>query len=204
MRAAATPGKSRGNPRPPMPAAWYDSPGGVPTPCPLPFSNGRRPMAMQDNVRLETVTAPRPLAVVRRRATCKQLPQVVPAACGLVWGIIRARQVKGAGRHVAVYLDDRINLEVGVELETPFAGDGEVVGSALPAGTVATTVHFGPYQRLHAAHQAIRDWCASHGHTPAGPNWEVYGHWVEAWNTNPDAIRTDVYYLLRPGVPPTG
>jgi hypothetical protein len=49
-----------------------------------------------------------------------------------------------------------INLEVGVELEAPFAGHGEVVGSATPAGVVATAAHFGPYNRLHEAHQAIR------------------------------------------------
>ena len=103
------------------------------------------------------------------------------------------------GRHVALYLDDQINLEVGVELQTPWAGYGEVVGSALPAGTVATTVHFGPYNRLHEAHQAIRDWCANHGYALAGPSWEIYGHWEDAWNSDPSRIRTDVFYLLTAG-----
>ncbi len=152
--------------------------------------------AMNYDVRLETILTPLPLAVVRRRASARQLAQVVPDACGVVWGVIRAQQVKGAGRHVAIYLDSQINLEIGVELETPFAGHGEVVGSALPTGTVATTVHFGPYHRLHEAHQAIRDWCADHGHSLAGPNWEIYGHWQEAWNNDPARIRTDVFYLL--------
>src|SRR5437868_4454670 len=104
---------------------------------------------MKYDVRLDTAVAPRPLAVVRRRASLQQLPKVVPDACGVVWGVVRSRQIKGAGRHVALYLDDQINLEVGVELEAPFAGHGEVVGSALPAGTVVTTTHFGPYNRLH-------------------------------------------------------
>src|SRR4051794_31678921 len=107
---------------------------------------------MKYDVRLETIAAPRPLAVVRRRASLRELPRVVPDACGIVWSVVRAQQVKGAGRHVAFYLDDQINLEVGVELETPWAGHGEVVGSALPAGIVATTVHFGPYNRLPEAH----------------------------------------------------
>jgi effector-binding domain-containing protein len=152
---------------------------------------------MEYEVRLETITTPRPVAVVRRRVSLQQIARVVPDACGLVWGVVRAQQVKGAGRHVTLYLDDQINLEVGVELETPWAGHGEVVGSALPTGTVATTVHFGPYNRLHEAHQAIRDWCAKNGYTSAGPNWEVYGHWVDEWNTDPSQIRTDVFYLLK-------
>jgi hypothetical protein len=86
---------------------------------------------------------------------------------------------------------------VGVELDAPFAGHGEVVGSSTPAGSVVTTTHFGPYQRLHEAHHAICDWCARRGYSLAGPNWEIYGHWVDEWNTSPDKIRTDVFYLLR-------
>ena len=97
----------------------------------------------------------------------------------------------------ALYWDCAINLEVGVELDAPFAGYGEVVGSATPAGAVATAVHFGPYGRLCEAHQAIRQWCADHGYAEAGPNWEIYGHWIDEWNNDPTKIRTDVFYLLK-------
>jgi hypothetical protein len=73
------------------------------------------------NIRLEHVSS-RPLAVVRRRAALQQLSKVVPDACGIVWNVMRTQKVAGAGRHIAVYLDDQINLEVGVELDRPFAG----------------------------------------------------------------------------------
>jgi effector-binding domain-containing protein len=152
---------------------------------------------MEYDVRIETISAERPTAVVRRRAGLRELPRVVPEACGLVWNALRAAQVKGAGRHVSLYLDEQINLEVGVEMDGPFAGSGEVIASALPAGRVATAVHFGPYPQLHRAHEAIRDWCAKHGHALAGPNWEIYGHWDQAWDKDPSGIRTDVYYLLK-------
>ena len=153
---------------------------------------------MEYNVRLERIDDRRPTAVVRRRATIAQLPKVVPDACGLVWRVLRAEGVKGAGRHVALYLDDVVNLEVGVELDAPYTGSGgEVIDSSLPTGTVATTIHFGPYQRLSDAHHAIRDWCAKHGHKLAGVNWEIYDHWQDAWNNDPSKIRTDVYYLLK-------
>jgi effector-binding domain-containing protein len=138
----------------------------------------------------------RPLAVVRRRASAAELSKVVPAACGTVWNVVRAQKIPGAGRHVALYFDNVINLEVGVELEAPFAGHGEVVGSATPAGLVATTTHFGPYGLLHQAHGAIQQWCADNGHKLAGPNWEIYGHWKDEWNKDPSKIVTDVYYLL--------
>jgi effector-binding domain-containing protein len=150
---------------------------------------------MSHDVRLENHPA-QALAVVRRRASAQELSRVVPAACGTVWSALRALKVTGAGRHVAVYWDCAINLEVGVELATPFAGDGEVVASATPSGPVAITTHYGPYQRLHEAHEAIVQWCASNGYRLAGPNWEVYDHWRDEYNSDPSKIRTDVYYLL--------
>jgi hypothetical protein len=71
--------------------------------------------------------------VVRRRAGFAELARVVPEACGVVWKVVQSQKIAGAGRHVALYLDDVINLEVGVEMAAPFAGYGEVIGSALPA-----------------------------------------------------------------------
>ena len=88
-----------------------------------------------------------PLAVVRRQARQAELASLVPACCGLVWEAVRSQRVK-AGRHVALYWDGSIRLEVGVELHGPFTDDGEVVASATPAGTVAMTTHVGPYAGL--------------------------------------------------------
>ena len=150
---------------------------------------------MSYEIRLEQ-HASAPLAVVRRRAQLHELSTVVPAACGEVWNVIRALDISNAGRNIAVYWDEVINLEVGVELDVPFAGHGEVVRSATPAGRVAVTTHYGPYQHLASAHNAVRDWCQANGHALAGPNWELYGHWLEEWNRDPSKIRTDVFYLL--------
>jgi effector-binding domain-containing protein len=154
-------------------------------------------ITMEYKVQLEQVSHGRPLAVLRLRARRDELSKVIRTACGTVWNALREQQVKGAGRHVALYLDDQINLEVGVEMDAPFGGHGEVVGSSLPAGLVAGVVHLGPYQKLHEAHAAIRDWCSRQQYTLAGPNWEIYGHWVDEWNHDPSLIRTDIFYLLK-------
>jgi DNA gyrase inhibitor GyrI len=154
---------------------------------------------MNYTVRIEQFPS-KPLAVVRRQAPKQQLSKVVPEACGTVWNVVRAQKIKGAGRHVAVYWDNVYNLEIGVELETPLAAShGEVMPSSLPSGEVATTTHFGPYQRLGEAHEAIHKWCAANGREPVRPCWETYGHWEDAWNNDPGKIRTDIYYLLSSG-----
>jgi effector-binding domain-containing protein len=136
-----------------------------------------------------------PLAVVRRQAGQADLPRLVPECCGLVWNALRAQGRRG-GRHVAVYWDQSIRLEVGVELTEPFAETGDVVQSAMPAGQVVRTARLGPYGGLRGAHDAIHRWCAAQGRQLAGPCWEIYGHWQSAWDANPSQIRTDVFYLL--------
>jgi effector-binding domain-containing protein len=145
-------------------------------------------------IRLEHQSAI-PLAVIRRQARASELSRVVPECCGLVWNAVRAQQAQG-GRHVAVYWDSSIRLEVGVELLGSFAEQTDVVRSATPDGTVAWTTHLGPYSGLGAAHSAVREWCASHNHRVSGPCWEIYGHWQDAWNSNPALIRTDVFYQV--------
>jgi effector-binding domain-containing protein len=108
---------------------------------------------------------------------------------------VRAQNAK-AGRHVAVYWNGDIKLEVGVELFGPFAETSDVVRSATPTGTVASATHLGPYGGLGAAHDAIHQFCKSQSHQFAGPSWEIYGHWKSEWDDNPSQIRTDIYYLL--------
>jgi effector-binding domain-containing protein len=150
---------------------------------------------MSDDVRVEQV-ASRPLAVIRRRASPRELSTVVPALCGDVWKFVKAHKIDRPGRHVAVYFDGEINLEVGVEVGGTFTGSGSVVPSATPSGTVATVTHIGDYARLGDAHGAIRAFCKQRSLKLAGPNWEIYGH----WNDDPGKVTTDVFYLIDPVV----
>jgi hypothetical protein len=80
-----------------------------------------------------------PTAVVRRRAGDRSCPLSCRHCCGLVWNFARAHGLK-AGRHVALYLNGNIDLEVGVEWLAPSMEQGEVVRSSTPAGAVATAV----------------------------------------------------------------
>jgi effector-binding domain-containing protein len=92
-----------------------------------------------------------------------------------------------------LYLDDVPHVEVGVELTQPCPLTGRVVASSLPAGTVAKTVHWGTYDGLGRAHDAVRAWCHARDRPRAGPWWEVYG----PHRDDPAEVWTEVYYLLR-------
>jgi effector-binding domain-containing protein len=131
--------------------------------------------------------------VVRCQVKQSELPTVVPKLCGEVWTYFRAMNFPKPGRHIALYHDGEMNIEVGAEVFQPFTGNDRVVCSQTPAGLVATTTHWGSYSRLGDAHGAVHKWCADQGYTLAGPSWEVYGH----WNDDPAQVRTDVFWLLK-------
>jgi len=146
---------------------------------------------MPYHVELKTVAA-QMIAAIRIRSAIEHLSRDIPPACGEVWEFVKANRIAGAGKLVAIYWDNEMNLEVGVEVGQTLAGNDRVICSSLPAGLVAATVHWGPYSGLGAAHAAVQKWCKDHGHEPIRPCWELYGHWSD----DPSQLRTDVFYLL--------
>src|SRR5512143_2866012 len=113
---------------------------------------------MDYEVKVEQVQS-QPTAVVRRQAKSDELASVVPQLCGEVWQFVRDVGLLRPGRNLALYLDGVINLECGVEVAGSFAGNGRVIPSSTPAGTIATATHLGPYDRLGEAHAAILAAC---------------------------------------------
>src|SRR6266699_4714654 len=129
---------------------------------------------MSDQVTVTDV-APRATAVVAVATTWQEFPTLWKELLDDVWACLRAGGVHRGCRNVMLYLDDVPHVEVGVELNQPRPLTGRVAASALPAGQVAKTVHWGAYAGLGAAHRAVLDWCAASGLRTAGPRWEVYG-----------------------------
>jgi effector-binding domain-containing protein len=121
-----------------------------------------------------------PLAAARQRTTFNRISQEIGHLLDPVWAFLRERpDLRTDGHNVAVYWDaaGEGSIEVGVQVLKRFEATDVVVNSATPAGTVATTAHFGPYSELGPAHEAVRAWCKTNGYELAGPFWEVYGDW---------------------------
>ena len=153
-------------------------------------------MVAEHTVSLQ-IAAPRTIAAVCARLAANR----VPAEFGRYLDQVYAARASGLqldGQNVFVYRDavdqpGSVDVEFGVGIKATFAPVGIVQPVALPVGEVATTTHIGPYNELGAAHKAIVVWCRANARTPAGPRWEVYGHWSPT-----ELSRTDVYYLLNP------
>ncbi|NKQ52364.1 GyrI-like domain-containing protein [Amycolatopsis sp. K13G38] len=68
----------------------------------------------------------------------------------------------------------RFRVEAGFPVDAAITPAGEVRPSALPAGTIAVTVHIGPYDAMAPAYAAITSWIQARGGEPAGDPWETY------------------------------
>jgi effector-binding domain-containing protein len=131
------------------------------------------------------------IASVRRRVAWSDLQRIVPQLLGNVWQFLRSSEVRRAGNHVTIYRApnaDSIEVECGVQISAPFAGDAQIACSATPAGLSAHVVHLGAYGGLTKAHEALFDFCRTRG-LRSGIHWDVYGEWT----ADPSSLRTDVY-----------
>jgi effector-binding domain-containing protein len=146
--------------------------------------------------------SPRVLAAIRETTTTHRLGADIVRLLNVVWPVLREQGVR-TDHNVVVYrggADDTLIVDVGVEALSAFEDHGKVRHVLTPSGEVATTAHFGEYADLGHAYSALDRWCADHGRSPTGVNWEVYGDWEE----DPAKRRTDVYFLLDPAGGPDG
>lgn len=136
-----------------------------------------------------------PILVVPARTSWSEFPMLWRRLLDEVWGCLHTAGITGGCRNVMLYLDDQPQVEVGVLLPASLRLPrltGRVVVSTLPEGSVAATMHRGPYDALAAAHRDVLRWCAAHGLRPAGPRWEIYG----PHRDDPAQLEVEVFYLL--------
>jgi effector-binding domain-containing protein len=147
---------------------------------------------------------PQSIAIIRDYANASNIADKIRAHLSTIWNTLRAAGCQSMGRSVVLYNDEGnvgsfgteqgMPVEIGVEIGADFVERAEIVRSTLPEGTVLTVAHFGAYQKLGAAHAAVRNFAKEHGHTLPGHYWEIYGHWT----VNEEELRTDVFYLVKP------
>jgi effector-binding domain-containing protein len=63
---------------------------------------------------------------------------------------------------------------VCIPVSEPVERFGRVEPDELPGGSIATTVHHGPYEEIRPAYDAIAAWVQEHGRRLAGPPREIY------------------------------
>jgi effector-binding domain-containing protein len=141
-------------------------------------------------------TDPTPTAIVAEETTWDAFASRWPELLEEVWAFLRRAGLE-TGRNVMLYKDDLPHVEVGAEVREPFAPEGRVVPSSLPAGLAAKTIQRGPPspEGIAEAHARVHEWCRATGHELERTRWEVYGHWRD--EADPADYEIEVYWLVR-------
>ena len=128
---------------------------------------------------------PHPAAAVRMRAQTSELPSLFDHHLPAIAERLADMGLEPAGPPYAryhVYGPNEVDVEIGIPTSAPLpnvrplgeASEGEMGNSELPGGSVAVTVHQGPYSGLHGTYQALQEWLRAQGREGAPGPWETY------------------------------
>lgn len=141
---------------------------------------------------------PQPTAVIRTSCAAAELSTALGQILPEVYAYLQQQGVTPVGPPFTRYLSvtgDRFEIEGGMPVAAPITGEGRVVPSELPGGSVAVTNHFGPYETLSQAYQAMEQWFSQQNRRPAAAPWETYWTDPEA-EPDPQKWRTEVHFPL--------
>lgn len=140
-----------------------------------------------------------PFLFVRRKAGRHEIAAAIAEGLGKAFPYVMQAALPIAGRPTVRYLTSGpglFDMQIGVPVAGPSAGEGEVEAGELPGGAAAVAVHAGPYDQLGETYAAMERWMEANGCQPGGAPWEAY---VTDPGEHPDPSdwRTEIYWPMR-------
>lgn len=130
---------------------------------------------MTTDVHLEQVRE-QLVAIVRDRVPITEIGSVIGPALAEVADVLERQHVAPTGPPFARYgmSAEQFDIATGFPTSAVVAPSGRVTSATLPAGTVATAMHVGPYDQVAAVYDAILAWVSERGLVQDGDAWESY------------------------------
>ncbi len=132
-----------------------------------------------------------PYAAIKGVVTMQTIGTVADRV-GEVFGWLGARGVEPVGapflRYNRIDMENTLEIEAGVAVATPVAGEGDVLAGVLPAGRYAEVAHTGHPDELVAVTGDLLDWAAEEGLTwdvRESPEGDLWGCRLEFYLTDP-------------------
>jgi effector-binding domain-containing protein len=126
-----------------------------------------------------TEETPRLVAATKVHTNLRRIGNDIGAGFGSLTQALGREGVTPSGPPLIVYhevIDEETegDIEICVPVPDAISGDSAVYGRELEGGTMATTLHRGPYEEIAPAYHTVAGWISDHGHEVAGPPREVY------------------------------
>jgi effector-binding domain-containing protein len=134
-----------------------------------------------------------PYLAIPVNVTMAAIGTVVPPLNGEVFRWLAERGAAPAGapfwKYNVIDMDRELEIEAGVTVSQPLAGDGRVIAGTLPGGRYATLTHVGHPSELAAVTETLLDWAADQGLTwdmsPDEKGDDRWGSRLEIYLTDP-------------------
>jgi effector-binding domain-containing protein len=126
-----------------------------------------------------TQEAPQLVMASRRRTSLSRITEDIAGGFASLMETLARAGAPASGSPLIVYhdaIDQETDgdIEVCVPVARLVSGGPEVHGRELEGGTMASTLHRGPYEEIAAAYHALTGWISERGHEIAGPPREIY------------------------------
>jgi effector-binding domain-containing protein len=124
---------------------------------------------------------PQPIVSIRATIPVADLGPAMGARLSALSGYLKRSGAQPAGPPFVRYHtfeEIETDLETGIPVVEPVAGEGRIAGGELPGGAAISTWHSGPHDKLGDAYARIEAWLQEHGRERDGAAWEVY-HWID-------------------------
>ena len=132
---------------------------------------------------------PQPVLSIRDTIQVANLSNVMGDSIPALLGYMQQSGAQPAGPLFVRYHtfgETETDIEIGIPVVEPVAGEGRIVAGELPGGPAICTWHLGPHDdKFRQAYARMGAWPKEHGRQPVGPSWEVY-YWIDPrQNSNP-------------------
>jgi effector-binding domain-containing protein len=124
---------------------------------------------------------PQPVLSIRATIQIVDLAQAQDDRLRVLSDYLAQRDTQPAGPPFVRYYtfgEGETDVELGIPVAVPIAGEGRIVAGELPGGAAIATWHIGPHDTLADAYARMQDWLKAHNRTPDGAPWEIY-HWID-------------------------
>jgi effector-binding domain-containing protein len=144
-------------------------------------------------------TQPQDVLCIRANVTMETIAQTIGACYGEMMAYVQEIGSQIVGPPFIVYPDmvdeaKPFDIEPCFPVPPGLAPRGRIEVRRLSGGTVATTMHTGPYDGLVDAYAALQAWVEANGRAVVGPPREVYFNGPQ--DATPDQYLTEVAWPI--------
>ncbi|MBX3066314.1 MAG: GyrI-like domain-containing protein [Anaerolineae bacterium] len=129
-----------------------------------------------------------PYAGIRVQVPHTQFPTIIPQLIDEIYAWLGQHGVEGKGplmRYYVINMSGTMDVELGVEVDSPITGDDRVKAQALPAGRYAWLIYTGIGEKAVQGNGALINWAEE-----SGIKWDRWD------DPKGDAFRSRVEFFL--------